>query len=405
MGNQGYSNNGARVASEILWSGEIGDVTEVHAFTTRPIWPQGMTEIPPPAPVPATLDWDSWLGIAKERPYAGAPTTEAQGLTVGGRGGMGGPGGPGAPGGPGGPGGAPMAAPGGAAAAGRGGGGAPRGAYLPFNWRGFFDFGCGPLGDMACHILGSVNMALMLGYPKSVEAIKQDGKSPFAFPKHSIIVFEFPARHNMPPVKIFWYDALNVYPKPYWPEGIPETEPIFGGADAFGPDRSAAAARAAAGRGPAGAPGGAAPAGAAGRGPAGPAGAAAGGRGQGAGRGLGISEGSIFVGSKGFMTTDTYGASVRLLPMARHQAYQLPPQLLSRAPEHHLDWIRACKGGTPSCSNFSVAGPFTEWLTLGAIALHFEGKLEWDPGKMRFTNNAQANEYVKPSFRKGWSFV
>ena len=96
---------------------------------------------------------------------------------------------------------------------------------------------------MACHILGSVNMALMLGPPKSVEAIKQDGKSPFAFPKHSIIVFEFPARRNMPPVKIYWYDALNNYPKPYWPEGIPETEPIFGGADAFGPDRSAAPLR------------------------------------------------------------------------------------------------------------------------------------------------------------------
>ena len=64
MGNQGYSNNGARIAAEILWSGEIGNVTEVHAFTTRPIWPQGMTKIPAPAPVPATLDWDTWLGIS-----------------------------------------------------------------------------------------------------------------------------------------------------------------------------------------------------------------------------------------------------------------------------------------------------------------------------------------------------
>ncbi len=89
MGNQGYSNNGARIAAEILWSGEIGNVTEVHAWTMRPIWPQGMTEIPPEAPVPGTLDWDSWIGIQSFRPYAGAATTPAQGASAGGGGGRG----------------------------------------------------------------------------------------------------------------------------------------------------------------------------------------------------------------------------------------------------------------------------------------------------------------------------
>ncbi len=105
------------------------------------------------------------------------------------------------------------------------------------------------------------------------------------------------------------------------------------------------------------------------------------------------------------MTTDTYGGSVRLLPQARHDAYQLPAQVLTRATEHHQDWIRACKGGDPACSNFTVAGPFTEWITLGAIALRCEGKLEWDAEKMRFTNNAQGNEYIRPTFRDGWSFT
>src|ERR1041384_1786086 len=102
MGNQGYSNEGTRIAAEIVWSVDIGNVTEVHAWTNRPIWPQGLTEIPAPTPVPSTLDWDLWLGIAKERPY----TAGAEGSPN-------------------------------------------RGFYNPFNWRGHFDFGCGALGDMA----------------------------------------------------------------------------------------------------------------------------------------------------------------------------------------------------------------------------------------------------------------
>jgi hypothetical protein len=415
MGNQGYSNNGARIAAEILWSGEIGNVTEVHAFTTRPIWPQGMTKIPAPGPIPSTLDWDTWLGISAWREYAGPATTEEEGLAVG-RGGGGGGGRAAAPAGA-----APAGAAAGAAAGrgGRGGGGggnAGRGFYNPFNWRGFFDFGCGPLGDMACHILGAVNMALMLGSPKSVEVIKQDGKSPFAFPKHSITVFEFPARHNMPPVKVYWYDALTTYPNPYKPVGIPDGEPIIGGAGAFGPEVNGGRGGAAnfAGRGAAGAAGapGAPAAAAAPAGPPGlPGGAPAvivpgrGGAGGGRGGGGGIQEGAIFVGDKGTMTTDTYGAGVRLLPLERHNAYRLPPQSLTRSPGHYADWMRACKGGDPACSNFAISGPFTEWIVMGVTALHFDGKLEWDAAKMQFTNNPEANKFIKPTFRKGWSFT
>ena len=133
MGNQGYSNDGTRQAAEILWSGEIGDVTEVHAWTNRPIWPQGVVNIPADEPVPATMDWDSWIGIAKDRPYSSD--------------------------------------------------------YAPFNWRGWYDFGCGALGDMACHILGSVNMALLLDAPTSVEVIEQEGKNPYTFSTKSVIRF------------------------------------------------------------------------------------------------------------------------------------------------------------------------------------------------------------------------
>ncbi len=396
MGNQGYSNNGARIAAEILWSGEIGNVTEVHAWTNRPIWPQGMTKIPAPVPPPATLDWDLWQGISAARPYAGLPTTEEEGLPAGRGGG--------------------------------GGGGSRNGFYCPFNWRGFFDYGCGPLGDMACHILGAVNMALMLGSPSSVEAIKQEGTSPFAFPKKSVTVFEFPARHNMPPVKVYWYDAAAA--AMYRPAGIPDDERLIGGPGSFGPETSAAAGRGGgAGRGTFVAPGAAgaagAPAAAAGGRMAQPAGAppagapsAAGapaapavitpGRGGQGGRGgFGGAEnnGVVFVGDKGFMTTDTYGDNVRLVPLSRNQDYRPPNQLLTRSPGHYRDWIRACKGGDPACSNFSVSGPFTEWIVMGVIALHFEGKLEWDAAKMQFTNNPKANDFVKPTFRQGWSFT
>ena len=163
MGNQGYSNEGTRQCAEMIWAGEIGDVTEVHAWTNRPIWPQGLTEIPAPTPVPDTLDWDLWLGCAQPRPYT------------------------------------------------QGGEGYPAGYahgnfYQPSNWRGFYDFGCGALGDMACHILGAPNLALNLGKraPTSVECVKKEGTSGFMFPKQWVIRFDFPACGSMPALKLFW---------------------------------------------------------------------------------------------------------------------------------------------------------------------------------------------------------
>ena len=87
---------------------------------------------------------------------------------------------------------------------------------------------------------------------------------------------------------------------------------------------------------------------------------------------------------------------------ARWKEYVLPPQLLTRSPGHMLDWIRACKGGDASCSDFSITGPYAEWLALAAIAFRVPGKLDWDSKNLRFTNSAEANKYVKPTFRKGW---
>jgi len=290
MGNQGYSTEGTRQCCEIIWAGDIGNVTEVHAWTDRPIkfWPQGPDVIPKQEPVPETLDWDVWLGVAEKRPYSPA--------------------------------------------------------YVPHNWRGFPDFGAGAIGDMACHILGAANMALRLTAPTRVECIKKEGIGRYTFPARTVIRFDFPARGAMPPVKIFWYDGLVERPQF---EGVPADE-VLG-------DKNA--------------------------------------------------NGSLFIGDKGMLTTGCYGEGTRLVPAARMKDYKLPSPLLTRSPGHYRDWIRACKGGAPACSDFSVAGPFVQWMLLGVIAMMVEGPLEWDARRMRITNNQEANRYLKPKFRKGWKFA
>lgn len=366
MGNQGYSNEGTRQCAEMIWNGEIGDVKTVHAWTNRPIWPQGLTEIPAPTPVPDTLDWDLWIGCAQPRPY----TSGGQGYPTGFANGN---------------------------------------FYNPANWRGFYDFGCGSLGDMACHILGAANMALKLGAPKTVECTHKEGVSSFMFPKQMTIKFEFPARGSMPPVTIIWSDAQKEAPDV---PGVPAGEligdlPTFRRPGGRGQNGGQARGQAAAGGRPAGPP------------PSPTVGPvfnyeqfeeqlkAA--------KEAGVEvksqpNGSLFVGDKGMITSGTYGENTRLIPVEKMKDYHFPPELLTRSPAgvraqnaHYRDWIRACKGGEPSCSNFDVAGPFTEWIVMAVISTRVEGKLEWDPAKMRFTNNNEANKYIKPFYRKGWA--
>ncbi len=149
MGNQGQAEESGRVLCEYLWSGAIGAVREVHVWTNRPIWPQGL-ERPKEAPVPASLDWDLWLGVAPARPYSPA--------------------------------------------------------YHPFKWRGWYDFGTGALGDIGCHSFAPIARALKLGAPTSVEAVSSPlGKE--TYPLASIVRYQFPARGEMPAVKLVWYDG------------------------------------------------------------------------------------------------------------------------------------------------------------------------------------------------------
>ncbi len=102
------------------------------------------------------------------------------------------------------------------------------------------------------------------------------------------------------------------------------------------------------------------------------------------------------------MGTSGRGEGVGLLPGSRWADYTLPPQFLTRSPGHQRDWIRACKGGVPACSHFGIAGPYTEWLILGAAAVRSEGKLLYDAKTGLFTNNPEANKFLRLDYRKGW---
>jgi Oxidoreductase family, NAD-binding Rossmann fold/Oxidoreductase family, C-terminal alpha/beta domain len=352
MGNQGYSHEATRVAAEIIWSGEIGDVTEVHSFRGRASWPEGMQTMPATERVPDTLDWDLWIGPAAFRPYTSGDEAYRKEYPN------------------------------------------QFGFYLPFNWRGFYDFGSTLIGDWGIHQLGPANLALRLGSPTSVECVTRgDGSSPYTFPRGGIVIkWEFAARENMPPVTVYWSHTGDMYT----PQGmtveemraIPGTGPTIDTGPAEGRGRGLGGGREGrAGQAAPGAPGqpGAQP-----------------GRGRGRGGQPGSGYNTVYVGTKGYLGTGGRGESVGLIPGSRWAEYKLPPRMLTRSPGHQRDWVRACKGGEPACSNFSVAGPYTEWMVLGAVATRVNGKLLWDPKKMEFTNSKEANRYVKPMFRKGW---
>jgi predicted dehydrogenase len=301
MGNQGHSGDGARLICEWIADGAIGAVREVHAWTNRPVWPQGV-EVERPKetpPVPAGLDWDLWIGPAPFRPYH--PT------------------------------------------------------YHPGTWRAWWDFGTGSLGDLGCHILDAPFWALKLKYPVSVEGCISTYWSGLwqkcppkneTYPRSTIVRYKFPAREGMPEVKLTWWDGGMMPPRP---EELEE------------------------------------------------------------GRRMGDDDGGVlFIGDKGMLMCGCYGRSPRLIPETRMKGYKPPaasiPRIAGGQGGHEQDWVRACKGGTPASSNFDFAGPLSEMVLMGNLAVRFpERRLLWDGEKMQVTNDAEANAYVRREYRKGWT--
>jgi predicted dehydrogenase len=291
MGNQGTAGGNLRESVEIVQAGLIGDVKEVHLWTNRPIWPQSPNVTARPKdtpPVPAHLHWDEWLGPAQERPY--------------------------------------------------------HPAYLHFKWRGWWDFGTGALGDMACHTTNLPYLALKLGAPTTVEA-ESEAPNPETCPGWAKIAYEFPARGEMPPVKAIWYEGRKNGDLVQPPLELLQGEKMS-------------------------------------------------------------NSGSLMVGTKGTLySPDDYGGTSIWLPRDAYKDLKerKPKPTLPRSPGHHKEWILACKGEGKGMSNFDHAGPFTEFVLLGNVAIRVGKKFEWDAANLKAKNCPEADQYLRNEYRKGWS--
>ena len=293
MGNQAQASVETRRLQEFVMDNAIGKIREVHIWTDRPsrglfneYWPQGVQRPTATPPVPKSLEWDLWLGPAPWRPY--------------------------------------------------------HPAYCPFIWRGWWDFGTGALGDIACHYFDPVFRALHLGAPETIEASSTRVNTE-TYPLGSMITYHFAARQEMPALKLVWYDGGWRPPRP------PEVKE----GDVIGDN------------------------------------------------------GLLLRGDSGILFSNLL--KWRLFPDKLARDYGEPPQRLPRSAGHYQEWIQACKGGPQAGSSFAWAGPMTETVLLGNIALRSQlrekltnMKLKWSPASLSFTNLAAANQYIKREYRKGW---
>jgi hypothetical protein len=328
MGNQGSSEDGLRRAVEVVHAGVIGPVKEIHVWTNRPIWPQGVRRPPGQDSVPARFKWDLWLGPAPFRPFVAQWPENA---TLSSRRGKG-------------------------------------SVYHPFAWRGWYEFGTGALGDMACHTANMPFRAAKLGYPRSVELLDHSELNEDTYPKAAKIRFVFPPREGLPETDFFWYDGNP---------GDTECPPQRPG------EETTRYIKELLDKVP--------------------------------------TSGCLLVGEKGqLFSPDDYGARFfiklndekELVNGNAHEAAKAVPETLPRNKlatdgdaKQHLEWIAACKGGPVPYSNFDIAAYLTEIILLGCVALRVGKKLEWDGPGMKATNTPEAARFVKRVYRKGWGLA
>jgi hypothetical protein len=301
MGNQGHAGEGLRLYWEYIHAGAIGTVKEIHVWTDRAgtpqraWWPQGIERPQGSEPVPSTLDWNLWLGPARWRPYAKFSDGHGKMAT-----------------------------------------------YAPFNWRGWFEFGCGAIGDMAVHNADPAFFALDLDAPTAVEAETSEVNDE-TYPVWNIIRYEFAAKGDRPAVKMTWYDGAKLPPRP------PELE---------------------------------------------------------ADRQLGAN-GILFIGDKGALMGPSHAGVPMLIPESKRKEFGPPPKTLPRSPGHYQEWIDACKAGKPedAKSGFWYAGPFTESLLVGNLAVRLKKRVEWDSKALRSPNCPEADNLIASFYRAGYSIT
>jgi len=293
VGNQ--ASEATRLLCEWIWDGAIGPVREVHNWSGRPFWRQGHDRPEKAEPVPEGLDWDLWVGPAPFRPF--------------------------------------------------------HHVYLPFVWRGWWDFGTGALGDMGCYSFDTLFRVMELAPPTRVEAcpstqytlvrgvtkIKENKET---FPRASIVRYHFPARGEMPPVTVTWYDGGML---PALPEELENHEQLG-------------------------------------------------------------KEGMLYVGDKGKILCGFSGGKPRLIPEAKMKEFKQPPKTLLRSVGHNQEWIDACRGGKPAGANFEFEARVTETLLLGNVAM-LAGKkmIRWDGEKLTSPDLPDSDKYVNPPYREEWT--
>jgi predicted dehydrogenase len=287
MGNQGHAFDALRTGVEWIQAGVIGDVHKVELWSNRR--GNAATARPPKEPVPNELDWDLWLGASGFQEYSSS--------------------------------------------------------YAPKNWRWWWDFGCGALGDIGCHTMDMPRWALKLGTPSTVSA-EHSGVSEVGTPTWSTITYEFPARHGLKPVTLIWRDGRRLPPRPEELEKERE---------------------------------------------------------------LGQEGGALIFGSKGTIyAPGMRPKSVRLIPETKMQevarSNALPEQSIPRVKGGIFqEWVDAIRSGAQPSSSFSDYAPgLTEMVLLGNLALRTGKTIKWDPDKLQAKGIPEAEQFIKPQFRKGW---
>ena len=307
MGNQGHSGEGYRRLCEYIWAGAIGNVTEVYSWTDRANG--GTGKRPPVLPVPANLHWDNWIGPAPYREY--------------------------------------------------------HKDLHPHEWHNWHDFGNGSLGNMGCHVLDGAMWALQLEQPTAIEVEYMLGGNTEQYPVGTRIRWDYPARGEMPPVKVWWYDGKKPgalkegTPGDYgdsvgkgeqnWPPIVEELKKKYN--RPFD------------------------------------------------------SNGTVYIGDKGIMYTATYGGGVRIIPEEQHKATPVPEKVLPRIiGTHQQNFLSSVRGEGETSSPFKYGAHLTSMILLGDLAIKAgEGqKLEWDGKKMECTNKPEMNQFLKREYREGW---
>jgi predicted dehydrogenase len=309
MGNQGHCEEGYRRLCEFIWGGVIGKVTETHSWTDRANG--GFGPRPPYERVPAGLDWDSWIGPAAYRDY--------------------------------------------------------HDDLHPHEWHGWFDFGNGSLGNMGCHVLDGVYWALRLEHPTTIECLEIREGTEERYPTGSRIRWDFPARGDMPPVKVYWYEGIR---KDIDAKAVGNLRAAKGNARNFPPlllelqkqypDEDIVDSS---------------------------------------------DSGTLYVGDKGVIYTATYGGRMHIVPREKMNEITPPPKTLPRPKNIMADFLDACRSGQKeTASSFDYSARMTEFTLLGNLAQHAGvGKVvEWDGPKMRVKNLRELNRWVKFPYRKGW---